>query len=265
SFKYLLCSCIAFCFFASCNEQKSPFEISPVERLDPQRMEPPYPLIQIPEEADLESPRWKGISLTASPPVVPKSASEQRGTFVLKPGFQIAPILTEPHIKEPAAIQFDGNGRMYVLELRSYMQDIEATGELLPTSRISRWADVDNCGVYETGVVFLDSLIFPRLVVPFGPNTILFMESNEYHVYKYTDTDEDGKADKKELFASGLGRSGNVEHQTSSLTWAMDNWMYSTYNSKRIRWTPDGVIQEPTGSPYGQWGVTQDNYGQVWF
>ena len=84
-------------------------------------------------------------------------------------------------------------------------------------------------------------------------------------MYKYTDTDEDGKADKKELFASGLGRSGNVEHQTSFLTWAMDNWMYSTYNSRRIRWTPDGVIQEPTGNPYGQWGVTQDNYGQVWF
>jgi mono/diheme cytochrome c family protein len=265
SLKYFLCSCIAFCFSVGCNEQKSPFEISPVERLDPKRMDPPYPLIQIPKEADMESPRWKGISLAPSPPVVPKSASEQMGTFVLKPGFQIAPVLIEPHIKEPAAIQFDGNGRMYVLELRSYMQDIEATGELLPSSRISRWEDEDNDGVYETGIVFLDSLVFPRFVVPFGPNTILTMESNEDHVYEYTDTDEDGKADKKELFASGLGRSGNVEHQTSFLTWTMDNWMYSTYNSRRIRWTPEGVIQEPTGNPYGQWGVTQDNYGQVWF
>src|SRR5690606_8916240 len=130
---------------------------------------------------------------------------------------------------------------------------------------ISRWEDKDNDGIYETGVVFLDSLVFPRFVVPFGPNTILSMESNEDHVYKYTDTDGDGKADKKELFATGLGRSGNVEHQTSFLTWAMDNWMYSTYNAHRIRWTPDGVIQEPTGNPYGQWGVTQDDYGQVWF
>jgi len=265
SAKFLLYSLISSTLFLSCSEQKSPFEVSPADRLDPKRMEPPFPLVSIPQEADLESPRWKGISLSASPPVVPKSASEQMQTFVLKPGYKIEPILTEPQIKEPAAIQFDGNGRMYVLELRSYMQDIDANGELLPTSRISRWEDVDNDGIYETGVVFLDSLVFPRFVVPFGPNTILSMESNEDHVYKYTDTDEDGRADKKELFASGLGRSGNVEHQTSFLTWAMDNWMYSTYNSKRIRWTPDGVIQEPTGSPYGQWGVTQDNYGQVWF
>jgi mono/diheme cytochrome c family protein/glucose/arabinose dehydrogenase len=256
---------VALVFLFSCKQEKPYTDISPTERLDPSRMEAPYPEVPIPESADLTSPRWKGIDLSPLPPLVPLSASEEQKTFVLQPGYSMTPILTEPQIKEPAAIQFDGNGRMYVLELRSYMQDIDAVGELLPTSRISRWEDKDNDGIYEEGVVFLDSLVFPRFVVPFGPGTILSMESNEDEVYKYTDTDNDGKADKKELFASGLGRSGNVEHQTSFLTWAMDNWMYSTYNSKRIRWTPDGVIQEPTGNPYGQWGVTQDNYGQVWF
>lgn len=257
--------CVSSLFLVSCDQNKPSFDTSPAERLPSNRMEGPFPTVSIPEEADMESPRWKGIDLSPVPPVMPLSANQQKQTFILKPGFRIDPILTEPQIKEPAAIQFDGNGRMYVLELRSYMQDIDATGELFPTSRISRWEDKDNDGVYETGIVFLDSLVFPRFVVPFGPNSILSMESNEDHVYKYTDTNNDGKADKKELFATGLGRSGNVEHQTSFLTWAMDNWMYSTYNSQRIRWTPDGVIKEPTGNPYGQWGVTQDNYGQVWF
>jgi mono/diheme cytochrome c family protein/glucose/arabinose dehydrogenase len=261
---HLYCGIALFIFF-SCHQEKPAFDVSPADHLDPKRMEAPYPAVAIPATADMESPIWKGIDLTPAPPVVPLSAMEQQKTFILKPGYKIEPILAEPHIKEPAAIQFDGNGRMYVLELRSYMQDIDANGELMPTSRISRWEDKDGDGIYETGVVFLDSLVFPRFVVPFGPNTILSMESNEDHVYKYTDTNNDGKADKKELFAAGLGRSGNVEHQTSFLTWAMDNWMYSTYNSRRIRWTPDGVIQEPTGNPYGQWGVTQDNYGQVWF
>src|SRR5690606_20309273 len=65
-------------------------------------------------------------------------------------------------------------------------------------------------------------------------------------------------------FTDGLGRSGNVEHQTSFLTWTLDNWMYSTYNPRRVRWTPEGVIQEPSGTPWGQWGVTQDDYGLVW-
>lgn len=263
--KLLLPSCIFLVLASACKPERSPFDVSPAESLDPKRAEAPYPSIAIPADVDMESPRWKGIDLTPAPPVIPLSANEEMKTFVLKPGYKIEPVLSEPQVREPAAIQFDGNGRMYVLELRSYMQDIDANGELFATSRISRWEDEDNDGIYETGVVFLDSLVFPRFVVPFGPNTILSMESNEDHVYKYTDTDNDGKADKKELFATGLGKSGNVEHQTSFLTWTMDNWMYSTYNSRRIRWTPDGVIQEPTGNPYGQWGVTQDNYGQVWF
>lgn len=250
----------------SCQEPvRSPFDVSPAESMDPNRLSEPYPLVSLPEGIDLESKIWKGIDLSPKPPVVPVSANEQKKSFVLKPGFYMEPILSEPQIREPAAIRFDGNGRMYVLELRTYMQDLDATGELLPTSRISRWEDLDGDGIYETGTIFLDSLVFPRYVVPFGPNSILSMESNEDHVYRYTDTNLDGKADKKELFASGLGRSGNVEHQTSFLTWALDNWMYSTYNNKRIRWTPTGVIQEESGNPWGQWGVTQDNYGKIFF
>lgn len=245
--------------------ERSPFDVSPAESMDPKRLQEPFPSVPLPEGIDLESPIWKGIDLSPKPPVVPVSANEQKKSFVLKPGFSIEPVLSEPQIREPASIQFDGNGRMYVLELRTYMQDLDATGELLPTSRISRWEDLDDDGVYETGTVFLDSLVFPRYVVPFGPNSILSMESNEDHVYRFTDTNGDGKADKKELFASGLGRSGNVEHQTSFLTWALDNWMYSTYNNKRIRWTPTGVIQEESGNPWGQWGVTQDNYGTIFF
>ena len=41
--------------------------------------------------------------------------------------------------------------------------------------------------------------------------------------------------------------------------------MYSTYNAFRARWTPHGVIKEPTGSNGGEWGVTQDNDGKMWF
>ena len=47
--------------------------------------------------------------------------------------------------------------------------------------------------------------------------------------------------------------------------WAMDNWLYSTINLVRLRWTPNGVLREPTGSSGGQWSVTQDNYGKPWF
>ena len=41
--------------------------------------------------------------------------------------------------------------------------------------------------------------------------------------------------------------------------------MYSTYNAFRARWTPHGVVKETTGSNGGEWGVTQDNDGKMWF
>ena len=85
-------------------------------------------------------------------------------------------------------------------------------------------------------------------------------------MWKYTDTNDDGVADKKELFTTNFGRAGNVEHQQSQLcSGRMDNWMYSTYNAFRVRWTPNGVLREPTGSNSAQWGMTQDNDGKMYF
>src|SRR4029079_18214045 len=122
-----------------------------------------------------------------------------------------------------------------------------------------------NDGIYDTHHVFVDNLVFPRFVTPLGPNAILTKESSADEVWKFTDTDGDLVADKKELFATGLGRMLNVEHQESGFIWALDNWIYSTINSTRVRWPPKGVLREPTGPNGGQWGVTQDNYGKPWF
>jgi mono/diheme cytochrome c family protein len=221
------------------------------------------PAVNLPEGADPEGPDWKGIDLAPKAPTLPLSPSDQAKKFVLQPGYTMEPILTEPQIEQPGAISFDGNGRMFVLELRSYMLDADATDELEPTSRISRWEDKNNDGVYETGTVFVDSLVFARFVLPYGKDAILTMESNTDDVYKYTDTNGDGVADKKELFVTRFGRSGNVEHQQAFLYWGMDNWLYSTYNAFRVRF--DASARETTGTNGAAWGVTQDDDGKIWF
>jgi mono/diheme cytochrome c family protein/glucose/arabinose dehydrogenase len=199
------------------------------------------------------------------PPVLPLSPADQARQFILQPGYKIAPVLTDPDIAEPAAIAFDGNGRMFVLELRGYMQTADAKGQLDPVGRISRHEDADNDGVYERHTVFVDKLVFPRFVLPFGADSVLTMESNADEVWQFTDTNKDGVADKKSLFTSGFGRSGNVEHQQAFLYAAMDNWLYSTVNAFRVRWTPNGVLREPTAPNGAQWGATQDDYGKMWF
>lgn len=224
-----------------------------------------WPVVTLPEGADTTNAYWKGIDLEPKPPVVPLPVDEQLEKFLLQPGYKLEAVLTEPKVQQPGAITFDGNGRMYVLELRTYMLTADSEGTLEPVSGISRWEDKDNDGVYESGGIFVDSLVFPRFVLPFGPNSVLTMESNADNVYLYTDTDNDGRADKKEFFTDNFGRAGNVEHQQAFLYWGMDNWLYSTVNPFRVRWTPNGVIREATASNHAQWGISHDDDGKLWF
>ncbi len=216
--------------------------------------------------AQKDAPVNAGVDWTKQPSVLPKRPAEELENLILQPGYRLELVLADPQITDPTSITFDGNGRMYVLENPGYMANKEAEGELDPVGRISRWTDADNDGVYDAHTVFVDHLVFPRFVTPYGPDTILTKESNASEVWKYTDTNGDGVADRKELFGTGYGRIDNVEQEEASLTWALDNWLYDTFNSFRSRMTPGGVVKEKIGSNQGaEWGLTQDDDGKVWY
>jgi mono/diheme cytochrome c family protein len=210
-------------------------------------------------------PAYANLDFSRKAPVPALPPEEELKKFILQPGYRLELVLSDPIIQEPTAIAFDGNGRMFVLEDRGYMQDADATGETDPIGRISLHEDTDNDGVYDKHTIFVDKLIFPRFLLPFGPNAVLTKESHSQDVWKYTDTNGDGIADKKELFDTGYGRLGNVEHEESFLTYGLDNWLYSAVNAFRSRWTPHGVVKEPVGSNGAQWGVSQDDDGKMWF
>ena len=200
-------------------------------------------------------------------PVTAKTAEEQAKTFVLPPGYRMELVLSDPDIDTPAVVEFDGNGRMYVAEFITYMPDVEGTGQREPRSRISRWEDTNGDGTYDKRTVFADKLVLPRAVLPLDNDSILTNETASDDVIKLTDTNGDGVADKREVFYSGvgIGRDGNLEHEQSGFVWGLDNWIYSTYNSFRFRWTPTGIVREATGSNNGQWGLAQDDDGKMWF
>lgn len=213
-----------------------------------------------------DHPANAAADFSPKPPVVALSAEAQVSQFWLPSGYRIAPVLSDPLIDSPAHISFDGNGRMYVLELRGYTQTPDGLDILAPVGRISRHEDRDNDGTFERHTVFADNLLFPRFAMPLGADAILTMETNADEVWKITDTNGDGVGDSRELFTTNFGRGGHMEQQQSGLFWAMDNWLYSTANPFRIRWTPQGpVAREPTGPNSGQWSVTQDDQGKVWF
>jgi mono/diheme cytochrome c family protein/glucose/arabinose dehydrogenase len=215
---------------------------------------------------NLDAQIAQGADFLKRPPVLRQAPDAEQKTFLLPPGYKIEPVLADPLIEDPVGVSFDGNGRMYVLEMRSYMQDADGSTARQPISRISRHEDTDGDGVYDRHTVFIDKLVMPRIAYPLQDGVLLVLETDNRDMYTYTDTNGDGVADKKELFYPGAGRVTNMEWQPGGLTWALDNWLYMTYNPYRLRIAPGGkLLREETEPNGGQWWSAQDNYGKVWW
>ena len=200
-------------------------------------------------------------------PYTAKTPEEEAKGFILPTGYRMELIAADPDVISPTLIEFDGNGRMYVGEMIGYMMDANATREHDPVSRISRWESTKGDGHYDKRTIFADHLVAPRMILPLQDGVILTSETDSDDLVKWTDTNGDGVADKREVVFTGIGQSGdaNIEHQKAGLLWNMDNWIYTTYNPFRIRWTPNGFLREPTGANGGQWGLASDDDGKPWF
>jgi len=215
----------------------------------------------------LSSTSNEGADFSPKPPVKARTPEEQAKSFVLPPGYRMELVAAEPDVISPAVIRFDGNGRMYVAEFITYMRDADGNNQHTPESRITRFESTKGDGVYDKRTIFVDKLVLPRTIVPLDGNSILTNETASDDVVKYTDTNGDGVADKREHFYSGvgLGRDGNLEHEQAGFVRGLDNWIYTTYNAFRFRWTPSGILKEATGPNSGSWGVTMDDDGKMWF
>src|SRR5690606_30813254 len=126
-------------------------------------------------------------------------------------------VASEPMIQEPVAIAWDGNGTLYVAEMRTYMQDVDGSGQDLPLSRISRLEDTDGDGKMDKSSVFIDSLVLPRMILPLD-DRLLVNETYTYSIYSYRDKDRDGVSDEKINEYKNVEQNiRNLEQQKSSL------------------------------------------------
>jgi len=192
------------------------------------------------------------------------SPEESMAMIEMQPGYKLELVASEPMVEEPAAMAWDGDGKLYVAELNTYMQDIDGKNQHDPICRVVLLEDTDDDGVMDKRSVFVDKLVLPRMIQPIDDRVII-RETNTFDLHSYRDTDGDGVADEKKLVYEGGRRGGNLEHQPSGLEWNIDNWMYVTYTNKRYRWTGDRIEAQDIPSGSGQWGVTHDDVGRNFF
>ena len=192
------------------------------------------------------------------------SKEEALKSIELQDGYRLELVLSDPDIQEPVSMAWDGNGALYVVEMRTYMQDADATGEQVPRSRISRHEDTNGDGIYDKHSVFIDNILLPRMVLPLDDRVMVGI-TNTLDLWNYRDTDGDGVADEKVKIYEGGPRGGNMEHQPSGLIWNLDNWIYITYEAKRYRFTNGKLEAQSIPRGGGQWGIGMDDAGRNYY
>jgi mono/diheme cytochrome c family protein/glucose/arabinose dehydrogenase len=204
------------------------------------------------------------------PPAPVLSPEAQLQTFRLPAGFAAEIVAAEPLVHSPVAAQFDHRGRLWVVEMSGYMPNPEGTGEQEPSGNVVILSDTDGDGRMDRRQVFLGGLVMPRSVMLLGDGALIAEPPRLWWAH---DTDGDGVSDRKELVADDyatqddpkLGAKANPEHASNSPVWALDNWIYSANHTVRFRWQGGSSWARGSTVFRGQWGLTQDDFGRLYY
>ena len=97
------------------------------------------------------------------------SAEEELKTFVLPPGYHAQLVAKEPLVMDPIAIDFDPDGRLWVLEMPGFMSEANALNSREPVNDVVVLEDTNGDGVMDKRTVFADKLVLPRALKVLGP------------------------------------------------------------------------------------------------
>lgn len=196
------------------------------------------------------------------PPAPTLSPAAAMASFELAAGFRLQLVAAEPLLGDPVTACFDARGHLWVVEMRGYMNDVDASNEHAPVGRIVVLRDDDGDGAMDQATVFLDQLVLPRAVLPLHGGALVVEPPN---LYWCPDADGDGQADRKECLAGGFEAGlDNPEHSGNGLWWGLDHRIHLANDKRLWRWTPGGFVQEQ-GAGGGQWGIAMDDRGRHYF
>jgi len=222
----------------------------------------------------------------------PLTPEEERAEFTLPPGFQIELVAsedTERGFGKFVAVDWDLQGRLWTMTALEYPVDANESPEVAKALYASRAKDkvlvYDRDPKSPTGYaraprVFADGLAIPLGILPYKNG--VYVQHGPDIVF-LSDTDGDGKADKREVMLTGFGVQDShlFPHQ---FTRAPGNWIWfaqGAFNYGKVKTTKGAEVQfnqtrmakfRYDGSdfditsqgPCNIWGLVLNGNGQAW-
>jgi putative membrane-bound dehydrogenase-like protein len=135
--------------------------------------------------------------------VGPQAAAESISHFKVADGLEVSLFASEPLVRNPTDMDVDEKGRVWVTEGVNYRSTFQKWGVLQPAGdRIITLERGPDEAVKET-VFYQDPSINTALGICVLGNKVIVSDSP--NVFVLTDSDGDGKADKRELLFTGVG------------------------------------------------------------
>lgn len=155
----------------------------------------------------------------AAPPTQPPPGLH----LTVPPGFVVERVAGPPLVDRPIVADFDEEGRLYVADSSGSSEKVDKQLAERP-HRIVRLEDTDGDGTFDRSVVFADRMMFPEGAMWFDGSLYVAAPPS---IWKLTDTDHDGVADRREEWFQGKTLTGCANDLHGPYL-GPDGWIYWT-------------------------------------
>lgn len=209
----------------------------------------------------------------------PQTPEKQKASFKLPPGFEIQLVASEPEIRKPMNMAFDAQGRLWITDSQEY----PFPGPLDKPGRdsVKILSNFSRTGRATKIATFADGLNIPIGLLPVQNGVLAYSIPN---IYKFTDSDGDGKADRKEMILGRFGYEKDTHGMTSAFRKGYDGWVYADHGFNNdshlkgrdgselklnsgncFRFRPDGSrVEAYSWGQVNPFGLMFDTWGDLW-
>ena len=170
----------------------------------------------------------------------------ERLGFVLPPGFEVTLFASEPDITKPINMAFDEKGRLWVSQSSEYPVEAGPGGG---NDRITILEDTDQDGRADKIRDFARGLNIPIGIMPVKGGAIGYSIP---HVYRFTDADNDGQAEKRQVLLGPFGHK-DTHGMINNLVRGFDGWMHASHgyaNTSAVAGTDGDTVRMYSGNTF---------------
>jgi putative heme-binding domain-containing protein len=179
----------------------------------------------------------------------PRTPDAERKAFRLPEGFVAELVAAEPQIHKPLNLAFDDQGRLWVTDTLEYPYPVEVG--TAGRDGVKILSDFGPDGRAGKVTEFATGLNIPIGVLPLPGGREALVHSIP-QIYRISDTDGDGRADRKAPLYQTYGHR-DTHGMTNAFTWGFDGWVYACHgfsNDSTVKGSDQQAITMQSGNTY---------------